>query len=76
MPCQLSKRPYQTTPENKQDIDRQVNDMLQRGIIQESVRPWSSPVVPVKKKNGKMRICIDFWSVNKITKRIAFQCLQ
>ena len=46
--------------------------MLQRGIVQESVSPWSSPVVLVKKKNGEMRFCIDFRMVNKITKKDSF----
>ena len=68
----IKQRPYRTTPENKQEIDRQVDDMLQRGIIQESVSPWSSPVVLVKKKDGEMRFCIDFRSVNKITKKDSF----
>ena len=56
----IKQRPYRTTPENKRKSDRQVSDLLQRGIIQESVSPWSSPVVLVKKKNGEMRFCIDF----------------
>ena len=68
----IKQRPYRTTPENKQEIDRQVNDMLERGIIQESVSPWSSPVVLVKKKNGEMRFCIDFRAINKITKKDSF----
>ena len=68
----IKQRPYRTTPENKQEIDRQVSDMLQRGIIQESVSPWSSPVVLVKKKNGEMRFCIDFRRINKITKKDSF----
>ena len=68
----IKQRPYRTTPENKQEIDRQVNDMLERGIIEESVSPWSSPVVLVKKKNGETRFCIDFRFVNKITKKDSF----
>ena len=68
----VKQRPYRTTPENKQEINRQVDDMLQRGIIQKSVSPWSSPVVLVKKKNGEMRFCVDFRAVNKVTKKDSF----
>ncbi|KAL9979865.1 hypothetical protein ACROYT_G017589 [Oculina patagonica] len=68
----IKQRPYRTTPENKREIDRQVSDMLERGIIQESVSPWSSPVVLVKKKNGEMRFCVDFRRINKVTKKDSF----
>ena len=68
----VKQRPYRTTPENKQEIDRQVDDMLQKGIIQESVSPWSSPVVLVKKKNGEIRFCVDFRAINKVTKKDSF----
>ena len=40
---------YRTSPEGKQEIDRQVSDMLEHRILQESVSAWSSPVVLVKK---------------------------
>ena len=68
----IKQRPYRTTPENREEIDRQVDDMLQKGIIQESLSPWSSPVVLVKKKNGEMRFCIDYRAINKISKLDSF----
>ena len=68
----IKQRPYQTTPDNKQEIDRQVGEILKKGIIKESVSPWSSPVVLVRKKDGSMRFCADFRSISKITRKDSF----
>ena len=72
----IKQRPYRTSPETKQEIDRQVNDMLEKGIVQESVSPWSSPVVLVKKKNGQFRFCVDFRALTKSRERTVFLCLR
>ena len=68
----IKQMPYRTSPEGKQEIDRQVNNMLERGIIQESISAWSSPVVLVKKKDGSMRFCVDYRKLNKVTKKDSF----
>ena len=68
----IKQMPYRTSPEGKQEIDRQVNNMLERGIVQESVSAWSSPVVLVKKKDCSMRFCVDYRKLNKVTKKDSF----
>ena len=52
----IKRRPYRVFPDVKKEIDRQVNEMLEKGIIQESVSPWSFPVVLVKKKGWVIKI--------------------
>ena len=43
--------------------------MLKQGLIQPSASPWSFPVVVVKKKNGKFRLCVNYKPLNDITKK-------
>ena len=53
-------------------IDQEVAEMEKEGIIEPSNSAWSSPVVIVKKKNGKARFCIDFRKVNEVTEKDAY----
>ena len=55
----------------REEVNRQVNDMLAQGVIQPSTSPWSSPIVLVKKKDGSYRFCIDYHKLNLITKNDA-----
>ena len=43
--------------------------MLSKGFIRPSVSPWGAPVLFVKKKDGSMRMRIDYWQLNKVTIR-------
>lgn len=45
-----------------------VEQMKEQGVIRQSNSPWPSPIVLVRKKNGKIRRCIDFRKVNEVTK--------
>ena len=56
----------------REEVEKQVDDLLQRGLIEPSDSPWSSPVVLVKKKDGSSRLCLDYRKLNLTTVKDAF----
>ena len=53
-------------------VNEEVTKMLQRGIVQPSSSPWSSPVVMVGKKDATWRFCIDYRKLNAVTHQDAY----
>lgn len=53
----------------RQLISEQVQDMLNKGVIERSKSPWAAQVVMVPKRDGSRRFCVDFRQVNAKTKR-------
>ncbi|KAH0670709.1 hypothetical protein KY289_025202 [Solanum tuberosum] len=49
------------------ELKEQLKDLLEKGFIQLSVSPWSAPVLFVRKKDGSLRICIDYRHLNKVS---------
>src|SRR6267154_647706 len=60
----IRQRAYRPSPQAREEISNQTQDMLKNGIIIPSESPWASPCVLVKKKDGTMRFCVDFRKLN------------
>nr|GFA93965.1 putative reverse transcriptase domain, aspartic peptidase domain protein [Tanacetum cinerariifolium] len=56
----ISKVPYRMDPIELKELKDQLQELLERGFIRLSVSPWGAPVLFVKKKDGSMRLCIDY----------------
>jgi hypothetical protein len=59
--------PYRHPKKYKDEIEKVIKELLDMGHIRPSSSPFASSVVLVKKKDGTMRMCIDFWALNKKT---------
>ncbi|GJR11209.1 putative reverse transcriptase domain-containing protein [Tanacetum coccineum] len=64
---EFQEAPYRMAPIELKELKDQLQELLERGFIRPSVSPWGAPVLFVKKKDGSMRLCIDYRELNKIT---------
>ncbi|KAL8094138.1 hypothetical protein AgCh_035848 [Apium graveolens] len=63
----VSKPPYRMAPVEMRELAEQLQELLEKGVIRPSVSPWGAPILFIKKKDGSMRLCIDYRELHKLT---------
>jgi len=61
-----------TSPAQRADLEKELKELQELGIIRPSVSPWAAAVVLVKKPDGSWRFCVDYRELNKVTVRDSY----
>lgn len=68
----IKQRHHIMSPYMLEHLYKELDKMLQLGVIRPSTSPWASPVLLVKKPDGSFRFCFDGRKLNSITKKCAY----
>ncbi|KAA3466629.1 DNA/RNA polymerases superfamily protein [Gossypium australe] len=68
----ISVTPYSMAPLELKELKVQLQELTDKGFARPSYSPWGAAVVFVKKKDGSLRLCIDYRQLNKVTVKIKY----
>ena len=61
----ISIPPYRMAPAELKKLMAQLEELLSKGFIRPSTSPWGAPILFVEKKDGSLRLCIDYKQLNR-----------
>lgn len=68
----IRQPPRRLGVEKDLEVERQVADLVRKGMVESTDSSWSSPVVLVKKKDNSWRLCVDYRRLNAVTRKDAY----
>jgi hypothetical protein len=63
---------FRKSPAEVEETQRQVDELVKRGVVKESESPWAAPVVLARKSDGTWRFCVDYRRLNAVTERDSY----
>ncbi|CAF0818248.1 unnamed protein product [Brachionus calyciflorus] len=63
---------FASSMKDLEQIKKQLDELLEAGIIEPSNSEWATALVPIKKKTGGIRLCIQYRKLNQVTKKDSF----
>ena len=65
-------RPIRRSLAAESVVNKEVAELIERGMLVPSKSPWASPILIVKKKDGSNQVVIDYRKLNKVTKKDSY----
>jgi len=63
----ISRSPYRMPSNELAELKKQLQELLEKGLIRPSSSPWGCPALFVKKKDKSLRMCVDYRPLNVVT---------
>ena len=60
----LGMRPRRLSPKEREEVNKEITHLLGQGLITQSTSPWAAPIVVARRKNGQIRLAIDYRALN------------
>ena len=64
--------PYRVLQAFQAMVRQELKEMLNQGIVEPSVSEWAAPIVPIVKKDGSLRLCVDYQRLNATSQTNAY----